>query len=454
MSTAPLRFVGISSYSEDFQSILNRAVSIASVPVKQLQNQQANLLTKKQLLASLNTDMKSLADSIAAVGTVGGSKALTATSSNANRVTVTLNGATLPAGYTITDITSVAKAASENTATGLANTNAAAVDTDDNLLELVLGSQTYSIDLTTDGNHLNGLAAAINALGIGVQASVLNTGSGATPYYLSLTATVTGQTTLALRTTVGNEASNILTATNQGANAVFKLNDLQITRTDNVITDVISGVTFTIVDKTAIGEAVSLTLSSNRGTLSAALQNMVSAYNKVKTSVEAQIGENAGLLSGDYIIRQAQSLLRQVSGYRGSGTVASLAELGVRLSKTGEMSFDSAAFFALSTNTFNASFSFLGSPTTGFGGVSQSLYQMTDPVTGLIKTQQNNYDTADARLSRTIEELAGRITNMQQSLSSKLQQADVLLSSLQSQQRNLDASLQSLQLLTFGKKES
>jgi len=453
MSITPLRFVGISTFSEDFQAIIGRAVSIAALPVRQLQNQQADLLAKKQTLSGLGTSVKTLADNVAALGSIGQSKAVTASSSNANRVSVTLNGAVLPSSYLINEVTSVAKAATEATQSGYASADADAVDSVDNTVELVLGGATYSLDLSIHGNHLNGVRDAVNALGIGVTATVLNTGSGATPYYLSLTAASTGVTTLQLRTEVGDNLSNILTATNQGSNAVFKLNGLEINRTDNVITDVIEGLTFTIVSETGVGEPVSLSVISNRGTLATALQNLTSAYNSVRSKIDEQVGENAGLLSGDYIIRQVRGALQQLTGYRGNGALQSLAELGISLDKAGVMSFDSAQFFALPSATFNASFSFLGSPSAGFGGLSSNLRQVSDPVTGLIKTQQDNYNAADRRISATIATLTERIESMQKSLSEKLQHADALLSSLASQQNTLDASLQSLQLLTFGKKE-
>ena len=79
---------------------------------------------------------------------------------------------------------------------------------------------------------------------------------------------------------------------------------------------------------------------------------------------------------------------------------------------------------------------------------------ISDPVTGLIKTQQDQYDTADDRLTDQIAELSNRIDFMQSTMFTKLQQADVLLASLEAQQSILTASLGSLDLLTFGKQES
>jgi flagellar hook-associated protein 2 len=258
---------------------------------------------------------------------------------------------------------------------------------------------------------------------------------------------------LQLRTTAGDSGSNILTSANQGTNAEFKLNGLQFSRSDNVVTDAIDGLTFTIVDETAVGETVVLTLASSRGSVASALQDLVSAYNDVRGSINQHMGENAGLLSGDAVLRQMQSVLQKITGHQGSGTIKSLAQLGISLDKTGVMSFDSSVFYALSSTSFQASFDLLGSPSTGLGALASSVEQLSDPVTGLIKTQQNNYDLADTRISKTITEMAERIERMQLTLSAKLQQADVLLSTLQSQQDTLTAALQSLSVISFGKQE-
>lgn len=450
-SLTPLRFTGISSFSEDFQSIMTRAVQIASLPIKQIQNQQGELITKKQSLTALNTNLQSLTSSVRGLGEIGRTRSLTVTSSNTTRVSVVNNGVTSNTVYSITDITSVAKAASENTVTGLATADATAVDSGDDQLELAFGGQTYALDLSSGGNNLNSLRDAINSSGAAVTATVLNTGSN---YYLSVTANAPGATTLEVRTTAGSAASNILTADNQGANAVFKLNGLDVQKSDNVITDVIPGLTFTILDKTEDDETVTLSAVSSRGSMATALRGFVDAYNATVEKLNTQIGEQAGLLSGDYLVGQTSRTLRQLTGYRAdSGTVATLADLGIELDRQGKMSFNSTKFYSLSTGAIDGAFEFLGSETTGFGALSRSLDELSNPISGFIKLQQNNYDATDLRLEKQVGDLTARIERMQAGLSEKLQQADALLATLQSQQKQLEASIKSVNFTLYGKQQ-
>lgn len=456
MTITPLYFTGISKFSADFQKILKRSVDIASIPLTQMQNEQADLLTKKQLLSDISGTVDTLAGNISSLGSIGENRGLSASSSNTSRVTVTLNGATQPGSYVISDITSVAEASSETTASGYATADSTAVSTD-GTLELVVGSNTYTVDLTAAGkNNLNGLRDAINGLGSGVVASVVDTGTGSQPNYLSITATSTGTQTLQLRETAGDASSNILTANNQGANAVFKLDGLDVVSSDNVINDVVPGLTFTIQSITDVGEQVTLTLASSRSGLATALSDLVNSYNGTLTKVEAQVGKTAGLLSGDYIIRDIQNQMRVLASYRstGSSNVNSLMDLGIGFDTNGQMSFDSSQFNSLSNNDISAAFDFLGSSTTGFGALADNFKQISDPVTGLIKTQQDQYDVADQRLSDQMAALTDRIDYMQSSLLTKLQQADVLLSQLESQQTMLDSNIQSLNLVLYGKSNS
>lgn len=451
MGLSPLVFTGVSEFSDDFQAILKRAVSIAQLPLLELQNQQSDLLTKKQLLTELGTAVSGLVSALKALGTAGRTRALSASSSNTARVTVSLNGATQAASYTISEITSVAKAASETTVTGYATADQTAVSAD-GILELVVGSNTYTIDVT-GANNLNGLRDAINAANAGVTATVLNTGTGSTPYYLAITANSPGAQTLQLRETAGDAGSNLLTASNQGANAVFKLNGLDVVKSNNVISDVIPGLTFTIVSTTDPGESVELKLFSSRSTLATQLADLADGYNTLRTKVNAQVGETAGLLSGDFLVREIQQNLRELAAYESSGTIRRLADLGLEFNEEGEMSFNSSKFYSLSDAQIAAAFDFLGSETGGLGGLSQDFEQISDPLTGLIKLQQDQYDAADERLSRQIEELTSRIEFMQLSLSAKLQQADTLLAQLESQQVLLEASIKGLELALYGKKD-
>jgi flagellar hook-associated protein 2 len=432
VSITPLKFTGVSTYSADLQTVLSRAVSIASIPLNALQNEATDNLQRKTMLGSFNSALSDLESSLRSLGTVASQKALSASSSNSSTVSVTYAGASAATSYTISEITSVAKSASETTLSGYANSTSAAVSST-GTLKLVIGSTEKEIVLGAGKNNLVGVRDAINALGLGVTATILTTGSGANPNYLSLTADTSGAKTLALHDDPAGANTNLLTAANQG-------------------NDVISGLVFHIKEKTDPAETVSLTLSTDRSRLSRSLGDFAEKYNAVVEQVNGQVGPSAGLLSGDFIIREAQNILRKLSSYEGN-SIGGLANLGLEFSSDGKLELNSEAFNALSETQISEGFGFLGSSTTGFAALSKDLAQLSDPLTGLVKRQLEGYDRTDLRLQEEIAKLEERISFTQASVAERLQVADALLAQLESQQNILDASLKSVSLALFGKNE-
>lgn len=555
MSTSPLVFTGVSTFSNDFQTIQSRQLQIGQIPITQLQNRQSDNTQRKQLLGTLNTALGALGSSMAALGAIGGNKGLTATSSDAS-VSVVNTGSTQPASYAISNIQSLAKQATETSVSGYADSSTAPVSSTGSL-QLVLGSTSYNITLGAGKNNLLGLRDAINASGAAVTATILTTGNATNPNYLMVSANNNGATTLQLNdntvagpvallnhaqpisettaqtyadattapvstsgsmqivlggTTynfavaqnnlngladaINNASGAPVTATvaasggrfslvvkansigattlalndvpavgnpvnllssvnnnaNQGSNAVFNLNGITISRTTNTINDVIPGLTFNLLN-TNTTSTVNLTLASDRSQLSNALSGLVSTYNAVVDQVNSQFGPNAGLLSGDFAIQAVLDDMRQLTTYSGSNSM-SLAALGVTLDTTGKMSFDPKVFNGLSDKSISDAFSYLGSSSTGFGAIAQQFTQLSDPIGGLIKTEQNGIDTANQRLAAQIDDLSARLAATQAALTRKLQRADASVSGLQSQQQILTSSIQAINLSLFGKNQN
>jgi flagellar hook-associated protein 2 len=441
---SPLTFTGVSTYSNDFQTILSRAVQIAQIPVVSLQHKDSDLLQRKTLLTSLNSAVSGLAASLTSLGTIAAGKALGGSSSNANVVSVTNTGATSPSTYTIDSITSIASAASERTRGSFADSASTPVSSGGEMT-LDTGSGSHTFALTS--NTLVGLRDQINSLGLGVTASILTTPGG---NYLSVSANTTGATTLKLFDGPDDSGTNLLTNSNQGTDAVFQLNGIDIHQAGNVVNSVIPGVTFTIKD--ASTSPVTINLASDRTQLSSALQDFVSKYNALRTQVKAQVGPAAGLLAGDPVITQLQDTLRRLTSHRAaSGTIQSLAELGVELSNTGEASFHPEAFNALDDARLADGFSFIGSPTSGFGSFAAGFNAFSDPINGIIKLEQSGMDRQDAHIQNQIAALNDRIATMQASLATRLHAVDALQATLESQQKSVSATVQALNLTLYGK---
>jgi flagellar hook-associated protein 2 len=181
----------------------------------------------------------------------------------------------------------------------------------------------------------------------------------------------------------------------------------------------------------------------------------VANFNSASGAVSQQVGANAGLLSGDFLVRQIQEDLRHVSSYSATtGDIKNLTQLGVTFDTDGKAVFDSTVFDQLPDSSVSGALKFFGSSTTGVGELAKRFTQITDPISGLAKLQQDAYAQTDSRLRDQIAILTDRITEMQAGLNAKLQIADALLAQLESQQKIIGAGIQSMTLVTFGKNTS
>lgn len=451
-SFTPLQFTGISQYSSDFQQILSRAVSIAQIPVDQMTDEQNTIMSEETTLSSLNTDVAAVTSALQTIGTLGAGGALSATSSDTSVVTATATGATAPASYTISNVTSVASAASEISSSSYGtNSNGTPVTVSANgSMILQYGSKTYPITLTSSENNVTGLAAAINNLNIGVTASILTPSGGD---YLSVSADSPGATTLTLTDEPTNGTpTNILTSTNQGSDTIFTLNgNIAVDTPDTTVNNIIPGVTLSFSGKTASGETVSVDLASNSSQIESALENLVTSYNTLQSDMADQFGTSGSILSGNSILYQISNAMNSLVQYQGSNTdMGNLANLGIEISETGQMSLNSNTFNSLSTSQLTQALALFGSSTTGIGGLQQTFSQISDPVTGSVANQMTDWNTESQTLTDQIDAKNASVELLQQTINQELQAADASVADLASQQSILTANLTSLAYVDYG----
>lgn len=545
-SSTPLYFTGLSTYSSDFQSIIQRAVQIADLPVQSLQNQEFTVNAQEQALSALEPAVSALGTDVANLGTLASTQGLAASSSDPSIVSVQNTGSTSPGTYTVSNIQSLASAASETSLSGY--TSSQSINTS-GLLTLVSGSNTYQLNLSASGqNNVAGLAQAINNVDAGVTASVLTAGSSD---YLVVSANNPGATTLQLNSVtpadlltstgsgtestlqtyadaestpvsqngqvqlvVGSQSyalnvsgsantldglaqainsenagvtasvvgsvgtyalsitaqggpttiqlndlqnpTDLITDTNQGSNAQFQINGIAtpIVEPTNTISDVIPGVTFTLLNTTSGSQSVTLSLAPSSSQLASALKNFVNDYNTLVNDVTAQQGQNAGALGGNLIINQISNAMQDLAMYynpSANSTINSLSDLGVTFSETGQMSFSSNTFNALSETQISDAYKFLGSSSSGFAALASNFTQLSDPITGAIETQLSGYQSEITDLQDQIATGEAYVNQVQQTATQQMEAADALVAELQQQQTEVDASIQSVNYVLYGR---
>ncbi len=378
--TAPQYFTGVSTYSSDFQSIIQRAVQIAQLQVTPLQGEVTDNTSKITALQGLEPSVAALGSDVAAVAALASSQGLSASSSDSSTVSVVNTGATAPATYTVSDITSLASAASETSLAGYSATQTVSASGN---VDLVVGSKTYSLNLTAAGqNNISGLASAINNADAGVNATVLTTGSS---NYLVVSANNTGATTLQL-----NEVTPGTLISNNGTGTETSLQ----TYADASNTPVLANGQLQLV----VGsQSYSLDISGNNS-----LDGLAQAINGANAGVTATVTGSAG----------AYSLSITASG----PTTIQLNNISDLISATNQGS--------------NASFSLNGIP------VTQSSNNVTGIIPGVSFTLQNTDPTGSVTLS-----LASSGSQLGTALETMVTDYNTLVSQVQAQEGTSAGSL-------------
>ena len=213
--------------------------------------------------------------------------------------------------------------------------------------------QTIAIDTTTT---LTGLATAINALDAGATASVVNVGTASAPdYRLRLGSDATG--TDAAVSIVSDDTTLGVAVTQTALNASFSVSgfDDPLSRSNNLVSDVIPGVSFTLLDD---GGPVTVTVGGDDEATVAQLDGVVKAFNDIVTFVagESEVSQDTGSddrtvslgpLALDTTVRGViDSLRRLISDPTedASDTYSVIAQLGITTARDGTLTFNQATF--------------------------------------------------------------------------------------------------------------
>src|SRR4051794_24064523 len=106
MSTSPSKFTGASSFSADFQSVIDRSVAIRSLGLSSLGNQKNRLTAQSSAVGKLDTVFSNLQNAISAIQTATGVASLSSTVSTAGVIQPTLSAGALAGTYSV-EVTSL-----------------------------------------------------------------------------------------------------------------------------------------------------------------------------------------------------------------------------------------------------------------------------------------------------------------------------------------------------------
>lgn len=277
-------------------------------------------------------------------------------------------------------------------------------------------TQTISVDAGDDTPA--GVVAAINASGTGFTATLIDTDTAGTNYRIVLQGPSGEDNAFTVSSTPDlgfHAAGNQLQS---AANALLTVDGMIIERTSNTISDAISGVTLYL---NAVASGTSLQVTNDTTTLKEKLKELVATYNVVQVvlnelsdpdSTEEEVG---GALSNDMSfvrsVRDAIYTAVTTDSSTPSGNVSALVDLGIELTRTGDLSLNEDTYDEVVLNNFSDVVTMLSAGTTNqsaYDGAEQGLaFDSMEVINGLMDSINGIFavreDTATQQL-RTYED--------------------------------------------------
>ena len=371
----------------DVSSLVTQLVALERKPIVALDAKEAGLQAKLSAYGSLKGALSGFQDSVRSLNAISKFQALSAVSAD-NTVYTASAASTASAGGYAVEVTQLAQA---HKVTSGAFTNVTDVVGTGTLTfqygtfsgsftaNSAKASQTVTISSGT--STLAGIRDAVNAANIGVTATILNNG---TTNQLIFTSKDTGAAN-SLKITVADtsDASNTdnaglsqlaydpagtagngknLTETVAALNATLTVDGITgISKASNTVTDVIQGVTLTLLKKSATGVSTALTVSRDTSAVKSAVASFVQAYNDLNKTVTNltkydAAAKKGAVLQGD---NSALSVLSQVRGALNkvitglSGSYTTLSQIGISFQTDGTLSFDTTKLQTAIDTNFN-----------------------------------------------------------------------------------------------------
>lgn len=448
MTTSSISFSGLAT-GIDTDSIVEQLVALESLPITRLEEKQDNLSSMQSRIETIASRMDALKDAAEAFSTRSDILATAATSSNTGAVTATATGGAPLGSYSIqVDHLAQAERTLSNTFSGSDTTGLFGTGT----LEISIGGDTTTIDVEAT-DTLETLATKITEAGAGVTAAVIFDG---TNYRLQVAGQETGAANDITFTETGvslglDDPANELVA---AQDAQFSIDGLTMTRSSNLVTGAIAGVTLQLTGETT--SAASVTVDRDSESIEELLQTFVDAYNSVQNAIssefaytgEARTGDS---LSGDSTLRGLQgNLSSAILGSESiSGALSTFAELGINTTQTGTIELDTDVLKEKLANSPSEVVNLLaGNSTLGVSGLSSRFSDLVDAYTnssdGILTDRVESYTNQIRDIDDRIDTMQIRIDKFESTLRSKFTTMETLVSSLNAQGDALLSALSSL----------
>ena len=345
------------------------------------------------------------------------------------------------------------------------------------------GGTATNIAIDAGNDNPEGVVKAINAAGLGVTAVLVAADSAGSAYRIALQGQTGASNSFEISSTLadsdlgfhdisnGNVANNSGTLSLQNpGDASLTYNGVGLTRSSNVVTDVLPGMTVSLNGTTSGSDTVKLNVVSDRATLKTKLQDMVTLYNDVKFALDelsdpdSEEEDVGGSLAKDLAtIRTVRDTIYQAvtqDSSTPSGNITAMRDIGVSVNRNGELTFTESTYDTVAASSFDDISVMLTAGTNNqsrYDGQSQGLAMdavikletLTDSISGIFVTRTTSAQTAIKRYQADLESLETRMEAVYQRYLQQFTVMESLVNTLNSTRESMTTTWENM--ANFGK---
>ena len=314
-------------------------------------------------------------------------------------------------------------------------------------------SNPTTTDITVTDASLQGTVSAINAANLGVTAEIVDTGAASDRYRIQLIGKTGAENAFTL---TSSDSALTFSSVQTATDAQLNVNGIDFTRSSNVIDDVLTGVTLSL--NTVTSGTANLSINQDDSQARANIVDFVAIYNEAQRQLkELSNSSVGGELAGDSIFRSLTSSLRSLvlgTSSSASGNVSNLSDMGISVSRTGELNVDDTKLdnalannyadvvkmFSANTDDQTAS----STAAAGLAGDISNLIADATDANSYLLTQQDTLADANSARQEELSDLADRMERVEERYNRQFLAMQQIIDQMNSPRESMESSFENL----------
>ncbi|MEE6251550.1 MAG: flagellar filament capping protein FliD [Bdellovibrionota bacterium] len=433
-------------------NIVEQLIDAEKIPIQTIQGKKSKVENKLKLVDDLATKVSDIQNSIGGLASARGFTDIKLESADPSIIGGTVDPNSVRTGNWAIEVLQLAQKAAAIT-NGFPDKNETQIGVGYFSFQTADGEK--EVYISGENSTLEGAANAINRAGVGLQATIINDQTDPdAPYRLMLTAKDVGKENQVDYPTLyflDGDQDVFFEQSREAKNGKIKLDGFEIDVQDNVLDDLLPGVTLEL-KQASPGKTISLNVKEDMEVVSGKVKSFVDSINSVLGFIQqqnslTQESDTSATLGGDVVLRTIESRVRQLlqSQVLGTGSnIRTLNEIGITFTRGGTLEYSEEKFNTKLKQNPEQVQKFLAGDgfNTGFIPKLRNMIRtLNDSSFGPLNNRRRGLQQQIEQMDNRLESLERRITQKEQNLRRKFAALEEKMAGIQAQGQFLAGSV-------------